>query len=277
MAGVDVNALIVKLTPFRESDRVVWLMTRERGLTSALVRGARRSHKRFSNVFDLGNVAAIRLAMRRGGMPAVESAALREGYWQLAGGWATYGALCHVVEVTRRFAAEDHEDPALFDAAVEALSALAERGLRPLTLRAFEARVLDAAGLAPHLGVCGECGRRAPEGHDARYSVLRSGLVCSRCLPDNKLATLPGAARGWLESALTGPIAQSAEAVLAKTDIDALSALLPAQIEHHLGGPLKALRFARRLPKPAEVARIKSDEADRASPVPTSGESLSTN
>ncbi|MCL4235287.1 MAG: DNA repair protein RecO C-terminal domain-containing protein, partial [Deltaproteobacteria bacterium] len=164
-----------------------------------------------------------------------------------------FAALAHVIEVTRRFSVENHAEPELFDAACITLAAL-ESGVRPMVLRVFEAAALAATGLAPNLTNCVVCGRAARAEDAARYSTLRGGIVCSRCLPDHQLATLGHAARAFMGDSFHGPNEELLSRGLSKADQDALAALLPAQIEHHLGGPLVALRFARRLPRPAQVA-----------------------
>ncbi|MCC6159446.1 MAG: DNA repair protein RecO [Deltaproteobacteria bacterium] len=253
MSRVELTALVVKLIPFRESDRVAWLVSREQGLVSALVRGVRKSQKRFANVFDLGNLVRVRVSARRGGMPTVDSGEMIDGHWANAASVAAFAALAHVIEVTRRVSVENHAEPELFDAACLTLAAL-ESGVRPVVLRVFEAATLAATGLAPNLTNCVVCGRAARTDDAARYSTLRGGIVCSRCLADHQLATIGPAARAFMGDSFHGPNEELLSCVLSKADQDALAALLPAQIEHHLGGPLVALRFARRLPKPGQVA-----------------------
>lgn len=253
MSRVELTALVVKLIPFRESDRVAWLVSREQGLVSALVRGVRKSQKRFANVFDLGNLVRVRVSARRGGMPTVDSGEMLDGHWASVDSVAAFAALAHVIEVTRRFSVENHAEPELFDAACVTLAAL-ESGVRPVVLRVFEAAALAATGLAPNLTNCVVCGRAARAQDAARYSTLRGGIVCSRCLADHQLAMIGPAARAFMSESFAGPSDELYARELAKPDHDALGAILPAQIEHHLGGPLVALRFARRLPKPGQVA-----------------------
>ncbi len=253
MSGTPLTALVVKLIPFRESDRIAWLVTREEGLVSALVRGVRKSQKRFANVFDLGNLVRVRVSARRGGMPTVDSGEMLDGHWASVDSVAAFSALAHVIEVTRRFSVESHAEPELFDAACATLAAL-EDGVRPIVLRVFEAATLAATGLAPNLTNCVVCGRAARPEDPARYSTLRGGIVCSRCLADHQLAMIGPAARAFMAASFAGPREELFTRDLAKPDHDALAAILPAQIEHHLGGALVALRFVRRLPRPAQIA-----------------------
>ncbi|MCB1153008.1 DNA repair protein RecO [bacterium] len=260
MSLIETHAIVVKLIPFRESDRIAWLVTRERGLVSAVVPGARRSHKRFANVFDLANCVTLKLNMPRRGMARADSGKLVDGYWALSQSSLGLCAATHVIELLRRFSVEEHEDAELFDVGVGALRALARDGVQPRLLRIFEGRLLGAVGLAPNLESCIACGRDIPADRDARYSFARSGVVCDRCVPGRDLFRLGAGARAALARVLEAPIGTLYDLPMDKAEVDGLTALLPRQIEHHLGGPLVALRFARSLVKPDQWSAPPPDD-----------------
>ncbi|MCZ7587206.1 MAG: DNA repair protein RecO [Deltaproteobacteria bacterium] len=251
--------MVVRLIAYRESDRVVKLVTPDGGLVSAIVPGARRSVKRFSNVFDIGNRILVRVAVRKRGMARVEAGKLLDGYWPLSQSAAGVAALEHVVELARRFSAEDHAEPEIYRLSVAALEDLAAHGVRPRVLRTFELRLLGAAGLAPNLEHCVVCKKAARENAAARYSVARFGIVCSACTPGRELTELSAATRAWMRETQSAPFGELFTIPAPAGAVEPLADLLPRQVEYHLGAPLKALRYARRLVKPDEYHGVKAD------------------
>jgi len=251
MPSLEAQALVVKLIPYRESDRVVRLVTREAGLMSAIVPGVRKSHRRFSNLFDLGNHIRVKIARRRKGMGRVESGELIDGFEALSRSATAFAAASHVLELTRRFSAEDQPDHRIFDLAVAAMNDLVRKGVRPFTLRVFELRLLAAAGLSPALDQCVHCGKEAGQKAKAKYSIALSGICCSACSRDRSLIELPGPTRRLMQEILRAPLDEAFEISTGKASLEPLAQILPGQLEYHLGGPLKALHFARRLAKPA--------------------------
>ncbi|MBZ0274088.1 DNA repair protein RecO [bacterium] len=259
MTPRDAEALVARVIPFRESDRIVWLVTREAGIVHAIVPGAAKSQKRFANVFDIAHHVRLKLAKGRGELMRADSGELLSAYANLSATVAGVAAASHIVEVLRRFSVEDQAEPAMFDAAVLALEALDEGGVRGVVMRAFEARVLVEAGLAPAVDRCVACNRRIGDHAGCCYSVLRTGVVCLRCAAGHELTELRPSALHLLRKMLVAPTGELYHLPYVKADADALANILPRQIEHHIGAPLTALRYARRLPKPETMISARDE------------------
>lgn len=253
MSTLETSALVVRLIPYGESDRIVHLVTRDAGLVSVMVRGVRASHKRFSNLFDLCNCVRVRVVSRRKGMGRVDSGVLLDGFWPLTKSAAHLAAACHVIELLRAFSVEGQGEEELFDLAVAALRRLSERGLDRLTLRAFEIRLLGAVGLAPELRHCVRCRREAGPSRRTLYLVPQSGIVCTKCAGGSG-AILPAASRRFMMRVLDAKPEEAFDPSHEGKSREALNRILPEQLEYHLGRPLRSLRYARGLPKPAELA-----------------------
>ena len=67
MSGLRTEALLLRALDFGESDRIVHLLTPERGRVAAIAKGARRSVRRFPGTLDIGNRLAVQLVLRRPG------------------------------------------------------------------------------------------------------------------------------------------------------------------------------------------------------------------
>ncbi len=257
MAIVEYTGLVAKTIAYRESDLIVWLITPEAGLISAIAPGARKSRKRFSNCFDLGNLIAVKAAKRRYGMPRVDSGVLLHGFWELSQSVHAMAAASHIVELARRFSVEQQPEPELFDLAVATLKELSEKGVSQFRLRAFEIRLLAAAGLAPNTDACVKCKMDIGASADAAFSIPRSSVICLSCAPEKDRYPLPAPSRKLIRQILAADPANIFELSFPPKALPPLNRLIPALIEYQLGGPLRSLRFARSLPKPEQYSKDK--------------------
>jgi DNA repair protein RecO (recombination protein O) len=102
----------------------------------------------------------------------------------------------------------------------------------PANAVAFRLKLLLAAGLAPHLSACANCGERE---HLSGFSGAAGGVVCPSCEAGS--FRLDAAAHEFLVEALGRPLAQTPEAgasVLAQAD-----RAVRETAEHHAGVRLR--------------------------------------
>jgi DNA repair protein RecO (recombination protein O) len=233
------QAVVLRTVDYGERDRVVTLLTRERGKLSAFARGARSSRRRFGGVLEPFTLLAVELRERGGDLWSLEEAAVERGHGNVRGDLARIACASYAVELAREMVrdAEPHED--LFDALVAYLGRLDAGPARAWDLRGLELDVLRSAGLLPSLSSCARCGRPAGEG-PAVFDAAQGGVLCGSCEP----TAGPGARRaaGEVLSALRllarGEAGQAgdAEAVQARP-------LLGACLDLQLGKRLASRRF----------------------------------
>jgi DNA repair protein RecO (recombination protein O) len=237
--SAKLHAVVLRTVDYGERDRVVTLLSRERGKLSAFARGARSSRRRFGGVLEPFTLVTAEVTERGGDLWALESASAERGFGTLRADLARIACASYAVELSRELLrdAEPHED--LFDALVAYLVLLDEGPARPWDLRRFELDALRAAGLQPSLVECARCGRPAGAG-PARFDPVQGGVLCADCAPTagpgtlavrpEVLAALRSLQRGEPASG-GGP-----EGAEART-------ILGACIELHLGKRLQARRF----------------------------------
>jgi len=158
---VNAQALVLRVVDFGESDRIVHLLTPERGRLAAIAKGAKRSVRRFPGSLDVFNLLRVEIApvRRPGALARLEQARLVAWYPGLRVSSGRFALGCYLVELLDRGAPEGGpETAALFRFARDALAlveaASADRRLRVL----LELRALDALGLRPELARCVRCG-----------------------------------------------------------------------------------------------------------------------
>jgi len=180
---VDARGLVLRLVPFRESDRIAHLFTDALGRVSALARGGRRSSKRFGGALQPFVLVQLRLRLR----PASElaelvSAAPLRSFDRLAVQPRTLGRagyLCELVEVLTR---ERDPLPGLLELLCSGLELLTAADVDPVALlRGFEVTLLDAIGIWPDHRTCAQCGRPIDPAQPIGQRDDVDGVLCARC------------------------------------------------------------------------------------------------
>ena len=242
--SVRVQAFVLRTVDFGERDRVVSLLSRERGKLSAFARGARSSRRRFGGALEPFTRLAAELRERPGAeLWTLDDVFVERGHGAIRGDLARIACAGYACELAGALVrdAEPHED--LFDLLGGYLARLDEGPAFPWDLRALELGALRAAGLMPRLDACARCGGPARE-DPVRFDPAHGGVVCRACRgPSPGARDASGAAVAALAALQAGApppgVAPAGGAPLAAEARD----LLTAYLEHHLGRRLQARRF----------------------------------
>jgi len=243
---LKLTAVVLRTVNYGESDRVVTLLTRERGKLSAFARGARASRRRFGGALEPFTVVAAELrAGTASELMALESAAVVRGHGGIRGDLSRIACAAYAAELARELVREHEPHRELFDLLVEYLALLDRAPPRPVALRAFELEALGAVGLAPRLDGCARCGGPLDENaRSVRFDPAQGGVLCPACAP----SAFPGASllsRGAVDALSSLRTAHLAAGLDPPPSAAAreLREALGAFIAQHLGRALLARRF----------------------------------
>jgi DNA repair protein RecO (recombination protein O) len=240
------TAIVLRTVDTGESDRVVTLLSRERGKVAAFARGARASRRRFGGVLEPFTLVAAEVRERAGAeLLGLESVTALDAFGGIRADLARIACAAYAVELARDLVRDHEPHDELFDLLAAYLAALDGAPARPAGLRAFELGALRAAGLLPRLDACARCGGPLDPGRPVRLDPAHGGVLCARCAPlaspaapslaAGSVAVLARLAEGGLAAAAREPLAPP----VGREARDALAAF----IEHHLGHRLAARRF----------------------------------
>lgn len=238
------ETIVIGLTDYRESDKLLTLFTREFGKVRGIARGARRSTRRFGGTLELFARLNVQLALWEG-LSAVQEAdvatvypGIRSDLYRIC--WAGYA--CELVE---QLAPEKLPLPRLYRLLAAYLERLDSAEPTPADRRFFEVNLLNILGYRPAIDHCSACGTEIPAGTAARVATAGGDLVCSDC--DRNGKNVSAQAMLFLDQALqTGRFgAVSAH----PPEIEEVGWLLDMAIRIHLSRPLKSLAFLRELPE----------------------------
>lgn len=173
----------MRAVDYRESDRIVTLLTPELGSVSAIARGARRSRRRFSGALSPFCLLDVQLTRSRSELFRLEQAQVKRPCMRILAELPRMSAAGALLDMVRRMAAAQAPDALTYHTCVEALWALdscpeAHIGSHRL---AAAARLVALAGWTPDLGKCGLCGRVPGPRQSVLLDAAAGHLVCRRC------------------------------------------------------------------------------------------------
>ena len=237
-------ALVLRQVDFGEADRIVSLLTPDRGRVETRIPQARRSRKRFGGL-DLFVLAEVRFRERKGAPRLEEARAVRD-FVGIRDDLVRLALAGHAAELLLQAAPEEDESEQLFRLALAALESLdGEQGSDPGGhgwARAFELKLLHVLGSRPSLRRCSVSGAAA--GSRMLWSVRCGGVLSAEMRDEDPLAR-PIAADvvDLLDRALHTPLAD--QSALAWTDRQRREAGVAMRdfVGEHVGGRDRARRF----------------------------------
>lgn len=182
MSAEKAQGIVVRCTDFSETSCIATVFTREFGRISGLAKGARRPKGPFDAGLDLlSNSRLVFLRKSGDALNLFTEAKLERRFRPPPTRIDQLYAAYYVAELLRSLTAEFDPHPALYDAAEEALQALARPAAAGAVVLRLELALLRELGMAPQWDACVNCGRAAPPDQAATVSIAGGGLVCSRC------------------------------------------------------------------------------------------------
>ena len=170
---------------YGEADRILHLYTPARGRVSAIAKGVRRARSRFGGRLEPYFRLSIELHEGRSELLTVTGAQTIDAYPRLRSDAAALDAASRACDAVGRLFETSEPHPGVFNLLCRQLGLLDEQAGAngPAAAGrggalAFRLKLLLAAGLAPQLGACANCGEVE---HLVGFSGAAGGVVCGAC------------------------------------------------------------------------------------------------
>lgn len=173
------DALLLRAADYGENDKIVTLLTAQRGKIAAALKGVKKAGAKLRFAAQPFCFAEYVLA-ERGTRNTVTSASLYDGFFGLCEDVTRYYAAAVVTDACDKLALEGMQSGPLLVAAVSALEGLCADD--ELALVRFLLAALAFAGYPVEAGECPACGK-LPSGR-MRFSFADGAFFCDACLPD---------------------------------------------------------------------------------------------
>ncbi len=173
------DALLLRAVDYGEYDKIVTLLTADRGKIAAAMKGVKKAGAKLRFAAQPFCFAEYVFAAR-GSRNTVTSASLYDGFFPLGEDVTRLYAAAVVADVCDKVALEGMQTGELLVSAVSALEGICAD--EPLALVRFLLAALAFAGYPVEADRCPACGKR-PSGR-MRFSFSDGAFFCSDCLPD---------------------------------------------------------------------------------------------
>jgi DNA repair protein RecO (recombination protein O) len=165
------EAVVLRHSDLGEADRLLWLLTPERGVIRATARGARKPGSKLGGHIDL--LFHVKLSIREGReLHGVSQADTIDAFRAMRTDIGRLSRALYIGELSLRVSVEDAPSHAVFRLLINSLGWLATTENEDTLVRWFTLRLLTITGFKPEFGACG-------------------GLLCPRCRSQGSDVLLP--------------------------------------------------------------------------------------
>ncbi len=180
MNVLTLNGLVVRSTDFGDYDKMLTLLTKEKGIISVTVKGGKSIRSRFSSVSELFCYAIYNLK-KSGNYYYIYDGSVIEGFYPLRNDIAKLALATYICDVATSLSPEGVCDPDILQLALNTLHALTYRDISKTMIKAsFEFKVAVLAGYMPDLECCSVCSK---QNDNIMFLDTKNGrLLCSSCL-----------------------------------------------------------------------------------------------
>ena len=153
------QALVLREVRYKESDRIINLLTRQHGKMSAKARGALRKGSKTAAATQQLTYSELTLFFNKGKWTVNEGTVL-EPFTELRTDITALALGCYIAECLDALAVEDQPDAPLMQLGLNSLYALSKELYPQQQIKAaFELRAMCIAGYTPELCSCAVCGK----------------------------------------------------------------------------------------------------------------------
>jgi DNA repair protein RecO (recombination protein O) len=185
------EAIVLRTRKLAEADRIITLLTRQRGIVRAVAKGVRRTSSRFGSRLEPFTHVDLQLAEGRN-LDTITQAVTKASFGEpISADYDRYTAASVMLETAERLVAEEREPSVQqYQLLVGGLRAMATGGYRPTdVMDSFVLRSLAVAGYAPSFDGCARCGLEGP--HRA-FHPASGGVLCNDCRVPGSAHPAPG-------------------------------------------------------------------------------------
>ena len=171
------RGLVLRTTEYKETDRILTVLTAEDGLLTLKARGVRSNRSKLKGACQLLTYAEFTVNEARGFRFISEATAI-EMFVGLRNDIVLLALSSYFAQLAEVLSQEDAASPALLSLILNALYALSKLQKPPrLVKAATELRLAAIAGYQPELSGCCVCGSPEPD----RFCIAEGTLECAAC------------------------------------------------------------------------------------------------
>ncbi len=176
---IKVNALMIRAADYGENDKILTLLTAERGKLTAGIKGVKKAGAKLKFAAQPFCLAEYVLTGRAGRYTVIQ-AAESESFYDLRCDINKFYAASALCEAAAALTFEEDAAPQLFFCCVKALGDMCG-GDECMALISFLLRALSLSGYGFSAGACSECGASLAGAEKLRFDMDSGAFTCWNC------------------------------------------------------------------------------------------------
>lgn len=245
------TGFVLRTLSYSESDLIVTFYSHDFGKLKGIAKGAKRSKKRFANVFEPFSLTNIIFTRKgRDTLAFIESCDIIDHYHAIRQDMEKTLMASYFIDLTDHFSPEGKKNEKTFQLLQDFLTMLSREKASDAVVRFFEIRLLKSAGFEPALEYCIACKTPVTNGHAYYFHANEGGIKCSACAKVQRYEQPISA--GTVRTLLLGKEMDIDKIkLIALTDSSAMESrsILVNFISHVLGREVKSLKVMEQVRK----------------------------
>lgn len=181
----ETDALIIDSRDYKESDKILTLLSRDFGRLSCIVKGAKNSKKRFVNKLELFSFLHITFTdYPNRSLAFLNEAELHSAFIEIRGSSQLFTFSSIIQEFLIQATKEREADFSLFQLSLWAFHNLNQQQPPHTVLTLFLVRLYDILGYRPNFSSCQQCEKNPDNKTRFSFQLTTGGIICHNCSKD---------------------------------------------------------------------------------------------
>ncbi|MEN6622410.1 MAG: DNA repair protein RecO [Smithella sp.] len=176
------TGFVLRTLSYGESDLIVTFYSNEFGKLKGIAKGAKRSKKRFANVFEPFSLTSIIFNRKnRDTLAFIETCEIIDHYDAIRLDLEKTLIASYFIDLADHFSPEGKKNEQVFELLQTFLTLLCAQKASDTLVRFFEMRMLKLAGFEPTLDRCITCQSPIANGSTYYFYAREGGIKCAKC------------------------------------------------------------------------------------------------
>jgi DNA repair protein RecO (recombination protein O) len=176
------TGFVLRTLSYSESDLIITFYSHDFGKLKGIAKGAKRSKKRFANVFEPFSLTNIIFSRRnRDTLAFIESCDIIDHHHAIRQDMEKTLIASYFIDLTDHFSPEGKKNEKIFHLLKNFLQMLGREEASDAAVRFFEMRLLKLAGFEPAIDRCIVCKMPVINGNLYYFHAHEGGIKCSAC------------------------------------------------------------------------------------------------
>lgn len=242
MAILKTQAIVLKYTNLGEADKILTLLTRNKGKIKAIAKGCRKPKSSLLSSCEVFTCSEFVL-YKGSNFYHITQAETKETFYNIRNDLLRLSYASYFVELADTISDEDIPSERLFVLLAKVLYYLSTEEVPVgILYLAYMLKAMDISGYQPHFSKCVVCGRSYDNFN--RFSIEQGGVVCGECfnMEKNAYKLSPGTFEIF-KILLNTEISRLNTVKVDNTIFNEMDKIMKAFIQNHLEKQFKTLSF----------------------------------